>query len=198
MPVKKSFLIITIIALSVIVNKAKAQHYNNTYREDSWHITIGPDLLGVVNPLAQQIDPPSGSTVTTANYSHVGFGGSVHAEYYPSPFAGLTLGTGVEFIPKTSKNNSAVKDLTLVPLKVGAKAFFSQSWYLAAEAGIAYSSTSYKGSQRPLIVSPQLGYNDNDSGWDINLRYEVVHGKNQYLSMFGLHVAYSFDLSKGY
>ncbi|NCD68386.1 hypothetical protein [Mucilaginibacter agri] len=196
---KKSFFLITIVALSIFTSKVKAQHYNNTYREDSWHVTIGPDFLAIVNPTSQAIDPPSaGSTTKVVNYSRLGIGGSIHAEYYPSPFVGLTIGTGGEFIPAASNNRSDVKDLFLVPVKIGAKAFFSQSWYLGAEAGIAYASVAYKDSHRPLLVSPQLGYNDNDTGWDINLRYEVMHGKNQYMSMFGLHVAYSFDLSKGY
>jgi len=194
MPVKKYLLSITIIALSIFCNKAKAQHYNNTYREDSWHVTVGPDFIGVINPF-QNIDPADAPNAPkSVTYSRLGVGGTVHAEYYPSPFVGLTIGTGADFIPKKG-NNKYVKDLILVPVTIGAKAFFSQTMYLGAEAGLGYSSVAYKGSNLTKIVSPQLGYNNNDTGWDINLRYEVLQGRNQYLSFFALHIAYSFDLS---
>ncbi len=193
MPVKKYLLSITIVALSIFCNKAKAQHYNNTYREDSWHVTIGPDFLGVINPY-QNIDPKTTGAPSSVTYSRLGLGGTIHAEYYPSPFVGLTIGTGGDFIPKTGKNEN-VKSLMIVPVTIGAKAFFSQTLYLGAEAGLGYTSVAYKGSHTTKIVSPQIGYNDNNNGWDFNLRYEVMQGKNQYLSVFALHIAYSFDLS---
>lgn len=193
MPVKKHLLSITIVALSIFCNKAMAQHYNNTYREDSWHVTVGPDFMGVINPF-QNIDPEKTGAPSSVKYSRLGLGGTIHAEYYPSPFVGLTIGTGVDYIPKTGKNVN-VKDLFIVPVTIGAKAFFSQTMYLGAEAGLGYSSVAYKGSNMTKIVSPKIGYNDNDNGLDINFRYEVMHGRNQYLSVFALHIAYSFDLS---
>jgi hypothetical protein len=197
MPVKKYLLLVTTIILSTFFNKVKAQYYNNTYREDSWHVTIGPDIMGVINPI-QQVDLTNSSTgrVTQGyiKYSRLSVGGSVHSEYYPSPFVGLTVGVGANFIPGSGSANS----LVLVPVTIGAKAFFSQTMYLGAEAGLGYSSIEYKNSRLAKIVSPALGYNNNDTGWDVSLRYEVVHGSNQYLSMLGLHIAYSFDLSPSY
>ncbi|WCT13825.1 hypothetical protein [Mucilaginibacter jinjuensis] len=194
---KKYLPLVITIALSVFLNKAQAQYYNNTYREDSWHVTIGPDIMGVINP-TQQVDftnPTTGKVAPNyVTYSRLSAGGSVHAEYYPNPFVGLTIGVGADFIPGT-KN---AKSLVLVPITIGAKAFFSQTMYLGAEAGLGYSSISYKGSRMTKLVSPALGYNNNDNGLDISLRYEVMHGSNQYLSMIGLHIAYSFDLSPSY
>jgi hypothetical protein len=194
MPVKKYLLLVMTIILSAFFNKVKAQYYNNTYREDSWHVTIGPDIMGVVNPI-QQVDLTNSTTgkITQSNikYSRLSVGGSVHAEYYPNPFVGLTIGAGANFIPGTGK----AKSLVLAPVTIGAKAFFSQTMYLGAEAGLGYSSITYKNSHLAKIVSPALGYNNNDTGLDISLRYEVVHSTNQYLSMLGLHIAYSFDLT---
>lgn len=193
MPVKKYLLSVTVVALSIICNKATAQHYNNTYREDSWHVTVGPDFIGVINPY-QNIDAAKLGDPTSVTYSRLGVGGTIHAEYYPSPFVGLTIGTGLDFIPKTGKNDK-VKSLIIVPVTIGAKAFFSQTMYLGAEAGLGESNVAYKGSKLTKIVSPQIGYNDNDNGLDVNLRYEVLQARNQYLSFFALHIAYSFDLS---
>jgi hypothetical protein len=190
MPVKKYLLLVITVTLSILANKAKAQYYNNTYREDSWHVTIGPDFLGVINP-----SQPSTTTINhkTATYSRYGLGASIKAEYYPSPFVGLTIGTGFEYIP--SKAPASASDYTLVPFKIGAKAFFSQTMYLGAEAGLGYGNPSYYDSHLVKIISPSIGYNNNDSGWDINLRYEVNHLKGNYISALGLHIAYSFDLT---
>lgn len=194
MPVKKYLLLVMTTILSVFLNKAKAQYYNNTYREDSWHVTVGPDFMAVVNPLQLTTDPNvHGGYVT---YSRLGLGASVHAEYYPSPFVGLTIGTGVTTI--SAKSPSAASNYLLVPFKIGAKAFFSQTMYLGAEAGLGYTAPEYKNSHMAKIISPALGYNDNNSGWDVSLRYEVDHMSSTYISMFGLHIAYSFDLSPSF
>ncbi|OKS85131.1 hypothetical protein [Mucilaginibacter polytrichastri] len=192
MPVKKYLLLVITIALSFFANNAKAQYYNNTFREDSWHVTIGPDIFGVLNP-NQYIDNTNTKLPPIPNIvSRLGIGGTVHAEYYPNPFVGLTLGTGVEFF-KASGNG--YKNQIVVPGTIGAKAFFSQTMYLGAEAGLAYTTLAYKDSHIAKIVSPALGYNDNNTGLDISLRYELLHSKNQYMTSFGLHIAYSFDLS---
>ena len=194
MPVKKYLLLVSIAAFSVLTNKAKAQYYNNTYREDSWHVTIGPDIFGVINP-QQTIDkynPTTNRVVQSPNrLSHLGIGATVHAEYYPNPFVGLTVGTGAEFF-KGLKNN---QNQFVVPGLIGAKAFFSQTMYLGTEVGLAYTSLVYKDSQLAKIVAPAIGYNDNNTGLDISLRYELLHSKNQYMTSFGLHIAYSIDFS---
>lgn len=195
MPVKKYLLLVMTTILSVFLNKAKAQYYNNTYREDSWHVTIGPDFMAVVNPLQLTTSATTGKDTYTT-YSRLGLGASLHAEYYPSPFVGLTIGTGVTTISAKSPNSAS--NYLLVPFKIGAKAFFSQTMYLGAEAGLGYTNPGYKSSHMAKIISPALGYNDNNSGWDVSLRYEVDHMNSTYISMFGLHIAYSFDLSPSF
>jgi hypothetical protein len=197
MPVKKHLLLVIIIMLSVLSNKAKAQYYDNTYREDSWHVTVGPDFMAVINP-QQLVDHPQvkGGYVT---YSRLGLGASVHAEYYPNPFVGLTLGTGVTSIsaktPATGLDGSSVSNYLLVPFKIGVKAFFSQTMFLGAETGLGYTTPDYKSSHMAKIISPQLGYSNNDTGWEVSLKYEVDHLRSTYISTLGLHIAYSFDLS---
>lgn len=201
MPVKKSLLLVISIALCVLTKTAEAQYYNNTYREDSWHVTVGPDFFALINPNNQPVDRLTTTSSGTSklgytNYSRVGIGATVHAEYYPNPFVGLTLGTGIAYIPAKLPKNAS--DYTLVPFKLGVKGFFSQTMYLSAETGLGYMSPSLRNSHMAKLVAPEIGYNDNNSGWDINLRYEVIHGSGSYLSMFGLHIAYSFDLSPSY
>jgi len=194
MPVKKHLLLVIIIMLSVLSNKVKAQYYDNTYREDSWHVTVGPDFMAVVNP--QQYP---GNGLTAATYSRLGLGASVHAEYYPNPFVGLTIGSGVTTISKKSEagtpKNENFSNYLMVPFKIGVKAFFSQTMFLGAETGLGYVNPDYRASHMTKIVSPQLGYSNNDTGWEVSLKYEVDHTKSTYISMLGLHIAYSFDLS---
>jgi hypothetical protein len=188
MPVKKHLLLVIVILLSALSTKVKAQYYNNTYREDSWHVTVGPDLMAVVNP--QQLP---GSGIKSVTYSRLGLGASVHAEYYPNPFVGLTLGTGVTTISANKPDGAS--NFLLVPFKLGVKAFFSQTMFLGAETGLGYISPDYKTSHMAKIVSPQLGYSNNDTGLEVSLKYEVDHMKSTYISILGLHIAYSFDLS---
>ncbi|WDF54469.1 hypothetical protein [Mucilaginibacter sp. KACC 22063] len=176
---KKFSLLLFLFSSAFIAQNVKAQSFLNAYRENTWHFGIGADAAGVINP---------GSTL-----SRFGLGGQLHLLYYPTPNVGVSVSTGFFTIPGKDKN----KNYSVVPFTIGAKAFVSQDIYLSTEVGAGYL-TPKTGSNMTKIVAPGIGYNDNDTGLDISLRYQVNHQRDTYVSMIALHLAYYFNLSRGY
>lgn len=166
----------------ISVNKVKAQSFLNAYREDTWHLGVGPDLAAVVNPAPTQ--------------TRLGAGAQVHFLYYTNPNVGLSISTG--FLTVLSKSGSREPNYTLVPFTVGAKAFISSSVYLGTDVGLGYVSPKQNSAGSTKILAPSIGYNDPDSNFDINLRYQVDHQHDGYLSMLALHISYYFDLTRSY
>ncbi|MCJ8210244.1 porin family protein [Mucilaginibacter sp. RS28] len=174
--------ILLIVAALFVLHNAKAQSSNNSYREDSWHLVVGPSGLVNVKP---------GSDVL-----HIGYGAEGQLEYYPTNYVGVTVSTGYLRLIGAKPNGVKLPDFSFVPIRAGLKGFVVSNLYLLADVGIGFASP--KGMLNSTFVktiAPGIGYSNQDIGLDISLKYENLNQRNNYLSMFGLNVAYSFNLS---
>lgn len=76
-----------------------------------------------------------------------------------------------------------------MPVKIGAKAFFSPNMYFGAEAGAGFVTNN---GNTKLILSPALGY--ASKSWDVSARYENFSGQGINYGVVGLRLAYAFGL----
>ena len=119
--------------------------------------------------------------------SNIGLGGTARLQYGADKGLAYTLTSGYyNFFPKISGGSSG----GVVPVKLGIKAYFADSFYFGAEAGAAFETNS--GGSTKLDLSPGLGY--STKSWDIGARYENFSGQNNNYGLIGLRIAYGFGL----
>ena len=133
-------------------------------------------------------------TGNASNISNFELGGTARLQYDASDHFALTLTSG--YYNMFGKNvvvggtTFKAKDLGIVPVKVGVKAFFAPTWYVGAEAGAGFETISAGNTK--LILSPGIGYAKKT--WDVGLRYENFSGQDDSYGLVGLRVAYAFGL----
>jgi hypothetical protein len=145
---------------------------------------------------------PTGNAHDISNFE---LGGTARLQYGISKNLALTLTTGYyNFFGKTydiidPTTASAVeihgRSLGIVPVKVGAKAFFTDNLYVGAEAGAGFEAHAIvDGATKDtkLILSPALGW--ANKSWDIGVRYDGFLGQNNNYGLAALRLAYGFGL----
>lgn len=89
------------------------------------------------------------------------------------------------------KDNVLGSDLSLVPVKAGAKIFFAENAYFSGEVGAGFQTNGAK--QTAFLWAPGIGYGF-DNGLDLGLRYEGAEFKGGSVGQVALRVAYGFKL----
>jgi len=130
---------------------------------------------------------------TGAEYDrgHYDLGGTARLQYGLSNNFALTLTSGYyNFFGVLGPGKIMdFPDLHIIPVKIGAKAFFASDLYFGAEAGAGFVTNT---GNTKLILSPALGYANKN--WDVSARYENFSGQNINYGVAGLRIAYSFGL----
>ncbi|MES2276886.1 MAG: hypothetical protein V4592_12740 [Bacteroidota bacterium] len=171
-------------AVILTINSAHAQ----AIKPGQWRFGIGLEVakplgslndvsnlgLGLTPRLQYGLSDNLAFTLTSGYYN---FFGKTYTATLINPFSGSTTYT------------VDGKDLGIVPVKAGIKAFFSEGWYLGAEAGAGFE-TNGTGNVK-LDVAPALGYAVKQ--WEVSGRYERLMGSGTY-GFVGLRVAYGFGL----
>ncbi len=132
---------------------------------------------------------PTGNASNVSNFS---LGGTARLQYGLTNDLALTLTSGYYnmFLKSPFKDAPGAKDIGIVPLKAGIKAFFAENLYFGAEVGAGFETNS--GGSTKFIASPGLGW--ANKSWDVSARYENFAGQNNNYGLVGLRLAYGFEL----
>jgi hypothetical protein len=129
---------------------------------------------------------PVGSNIS--DFSKFELGGEARLQYDIKGAASLMLTSGYyNFFAKGDVN----QDLHIIPIKAGAKWFFTPGWYVDGEAGVGIETN--EGGNTKLLLSPGVGYASN-SGLDISANYQNFSGQSFSFGIVGLRIAYGFKL----
>ncbi len=163
---------------------AKAQLLGNNERYAQYvsHLNVGIEGLYTMNP---------GHQIYTG-----GVGFSIKYQYDVTQNLGVTGGTGYYVLPAKSQNGapSPRADFKMIPLRLGAKAYFLPEAYFGGELGIAYVDpyvNPMKQSHFAKTLAPSIGYETNHL--DVSFRYENVNHSGDYVSFITLRAAYIFN-----
>jgi len=130
-------------------------------------------------------------TQSIHDYSKFDLGGTVRLQYGVAKNLGLTLTSGYyNFFADDAAKSVGGKDVGVVPVKLGLKAFFLPSVYFGAEAGAGFETNYAKNTK--LILSPGLGW--ANTHWDVGVRYESLSGQSDNYGTVALRLAYGFSL----
>jgi hypothetical protein len=184
---KKIYYLTILIAALFSTTSVKAQLLGNNerYSQYIYHFNIGVDGLYNVNPGQSTYNP--------------GVGISAKFQYDITQNLGLTVGTGYTVITADNSNvlgsNPNLRpDLKIVPLRLGAKAYFLPEFYFGGEVGVAYVDPYLAARTRSKfakILAPAVGYETNHL--DVSFRYENINNQNTYVSFVALRAAYIFN-----
>lgn len=124
--------------------------------------------------------------------SNIAIGGTARLQYGADKGLAWTLTSGYynAFLKSPYKDIPGAKDVGIVPLKAGLKAYFADSFYFGAEAGAGFETSGAKNTK--LILAPGLGY--SNSSWDVGVRYENFSGQSNNYGMVAARIAYGFSL----
>lgn len=170
----KKVILFSLIALG-IANGVKAQS------EQRFKFSVGPEL--------------SIPTGTFSNGWSFGIGGTAQVEvpvqqnFNVTGTAGIILYNG-----KTVGNGLKNTSLSIIPIRVGGKYFFTQGVYGAAQLGLGIIN---RGFGTAFAYSPQIGYEfrtNSGKAIDLSFKYDGYSAKSEVgtLSAFGIRVAYIF------
>jgi hypothetical protein len=184
---KKIFYLLTLIAASLSSTSVKAQLLGNNerYSQYVYHINVGVEGLYNINPGQSTYNP--------------GFGISAKFQYDVTQNLGLTIGSAYTVITADNSkvfgsNPNLRPDLKIVPLRLGAKAYFLPEFYFGGEVGVAYVDPYLAvrtQSKFAKILAPSVGYETNHL--DVSFRYENINNQNTYISFVALRAAYIFN-----
>ena len=177
------FLIATVFSVTNV--KAQLMGNNERYSQYEYHINVGVEGLYNINP--------------GSNTYHPGVGISAKFQYDVTQNLGVTLGTGYSIITADNSGAKGSKptlrdDLKIIPLRLGAKAYFLPEFYLGGELGFAYIDPYLDPksmSHTSKFLAPSIGYETNHL--DLSFKYENYSHQNTYMSFFALRAAYSFN-----
>ncbi|MDT3404958.1 outer membrane beta-barrel protein [Mucilaginibacter terrae] len=184
---KNTLRILLLIATVFSVTTVKAQLLGNNERYSQFvnHVNVGIDGLYNINPGNKTYNP--------------GFGASIKYQYDVTQNLGVTIGTG--YYVMTADNSRAfgsnanlTPDLKLIPLRLGAKAYFLPEFYLGGEVGVAYADPYIDKDTKShfsKLIAPSVGYETNKL--DFSFRYENVNHQNDYVSFIAIRIAYNFN-----
>jgi hypothetical protein len=174
------YVLAVLFAVIFSASSAKAQLLGNNERYSQYvsHVNVGLDALFNINPGSGTYSP--------------GFGASIKYQYDVTQNLGLTFGVGYNVI--NSKKSGSTPDLKLIPLRLGAKAYFLPEFYLGGEVGVAYADPYIDNKTKShfsKFLAPSVGYETNHL--DLSLRYENINHQNVYVSFVALRAAYTFN-----
>lgn len=181
---KNKLLILSVlIAAFFSSTTVKAQLLGNNERYSQYvnHINVGLDGLYNINPGSDTYKP--------------GIGISLKYQYDVTQNLGLTFGVGYAVVNADKRNGfNNGNDLKLIPVRLGAKAYFLPEFYLGGEVGVAYADPFIdpkSQSHFSKLLAPSIGYETNHL--DLSFRYENINHQNSYVSFIALRAAYSFN-----
>jgi hypothetical protein len=184
---KNTLRILLLIATVFSVTTVKAQLLGNNerYSQYVYHVNIGVDGLYNINPGSKTYNP--------------GFGISGKFQYDVTQNLGLTFGVGYTVITADNSrvygtNPDLRPDLKMIPVKLGAKAYFLPEFYLGGEFGLVYADPYIDNKSKShlgKVLAPAIGYETNHL--DLSVRYENTSHHNVYVSFVALRAAYSFN-----
>ncbi|UAY51345.1 outer membrane beta-barrel protein [Ferruginibacter albus] len=119
------------------------------------------------------------------NISTFAIGGSVQGEYMVDPSIGVTLNAGyLNFMAKDGFPSSG-----LIPVLVGGRYYFNESWYGSVQVGMSFSTESGGGSA--FTYAPGIGYKVSEN-FDILAKYQAASKDGGTSAFAGIRAAYSF------
>lgn len=165
-------------AIAVVATLFGTQVKAQTTPSSQWRLGIGVS--------------PSVPTGNAHNISNFALGGDLRLQYGAAENLGITLTSGYTniFLKDPYKSVPGAKDVGIVPLKAGIKAFFAPNIYFGAEAGAGFETNS--GGNTKLLLSPALGW--ANKSWDVGVKYENYSGQGNSYGLVGLRLAYGFAL----
>ena len=184
---KKNLQLLILFAVFFSATTVKAQLLGNNerYSEYQFHVNAGIEGFYNVNPGSSTYNP--------------GVGASVKFQYDVTQNLGLTFGVG--YAVNTADNSKVYganpvlrKDLKLIPVRLGAKAYFLPEFYLGGEVGVAYADPFIdpkSQSHFSKFLAPSIGYETNHL--DLSFRYENINHQNAYVSFLAIRAAYIFN-----
>jgi hypothetical protein len=133
---------------------------------------------------------PTGALHSSPAYSKFELGGTARLEYSVNKNVALTFTSGYyNFFATQSAKDHGGESFGVVPVKAGAKAFVSDGFYVAGEAGVGFETQYIKAKK--LILSPGIGW--TDKSFDVGLRYENFSRYGNY-GIVALRLGYGFSL----
>ncbi len=174
-----SKLIATVLVATAIFffkTTVKAQ----TTAAHAFSFSIGPD-----------VGLPTGNLTIGSNFV---LGGTPRLQYGISNNFAITLTSGADhFFSKTIPGtNMKYNSFGIIPIKAGAKVFFTPNLYFGAEAGVGIEETDSGAGNTKFILSPAVGYAVKHL--DIGVRYENFAGQSDNYGFVALRLAYCFAL----
>jgi hypothetical protein len=134
---------------------------------------------------------PTGSLHTDPAYSKFELGGTARLQYGVAKNVALTLTSGYyNFFATQAAKDVGGTSFGVVPVKVGAKAFFTDNVYFGGEVGAGFETKYAKNTK--LILTPGLGW--ANKSWDVGVRYENFSGQSDNYGLVALRLAYGFSL----
>ncbi len=176
----KPFYIIVATFLLFGGSSAKAQ----SAMAGKFNLGIGFDALATV-----------GNEVVRENLA---LGLTPRLQYGVSNRFAITLTSGFYSFFSTDPDKEFIQDAmnisksTIIPVKLGAKVFLGNNFYLAGEAGAVFEEARNPQDRVHFLWSPGIGYATKH--WDIGARYEDFSGDRYTDGVIGLRVAYGFGL----
>jgi hypothetical protein len=178
-------LILFATIFSATTVKAQLLGNNERYSQYEFHVNVGVDGFYNINPGSKTYNP--------------GVGISAKFQYDVTQNLGLTFGLGYSVI---TADNSRVyganpvlrPDLKLIPVRLGAKAYFLPEFYFGGEVGVAYADPYIDPKSKShfsKFLAPSVGYETNHL--DLSFRYENINHQNNYVSFLALRAAYTFN-----
>lgn len=122
----------------------------------------------------------------------IGFGGSLLYQHPVAPNLNLTANAG--YLSFKNKDIVGGGTFGVIPVKVGARYFVAENFYVNGELGAAFGTE--KGSSTMFAYSPGVGVEfpvADKSSIDLGARYEGW-SKNGSLSFIGIRAAFNFGL----
>lgn len=141
-----------------------------------------------------------GLPVGDANTVYSGvIGASLKLEIPIAPTAFVTVTSGFSDFMVKNTYSAYIKDGTYVPVEVGGKFYFDNTFYFEGDLGASFNvNGNYTGPKAAFIYAPMLGItlpsNKQPSAIDLAIRYEGRSETGGTVSQVALRVAYRFGL----
>lgn len=177
---KPIYILISAALLFFAGSKANAQ----SAAPGKFSLSIGVDVLTTV-----------GNDVIRENLA---LGLTPRLQYSVSNRIALTLTGGIYRFFSTEPDKEIPQDVMsrsrseVIPVKLGAKVFLGNNFYLSGEAGAMFEEVRNARERAHFLWSPSIGY--ATKRWDIGARYEDFSGLRYTDGVVGLRVAYCFGL----
>lgn len=137
----------------------------------------------------------SGGWPTSLEYDFA-VGGDIRLQkYFDNTISGLLAIGYVNYTDngRGLEDASYVKNLGIIPLKLGLRVQAAEQLYFSGEAGAAFSAQKDLGTA--FVYSPGIGLAFED-GFDLSLRYDGLLRESLNPGLIALRVAYNFKISK--